>query len=88
MHVSSTDPLDRPSPLPDDTYDVFVVNADDLPTDGGRSTALELTVVSGIHRGGTMALTAPSWLGEPVDLIGLPATLTITDGTPSVVIDT
>ncbi len=76
------------SPLPDGTYDVFVVNADDLPTDGGRNTALELTVVSGTHRGGTMALTAPLWLGEPVDLIGMPATLTITDGCPKVRIDT
>lgn len=86
--VPPNDPLDSPAPLPDGTYDVFVVNADDLPTDGGRSTALELTVVSGPQRGGTMALTTPSWLGEPVDLIGMPATLTITGGHPRVRIDT
>lgn len=82
-----TDPLDSPSPLPDGTYDVFVVNADDLPNDAGPTTALELTIVSGTHRGGTMALTAPTWLGEPVDLIGLPATLTVRGGAPSVRID-
>ena len=78
---------DRPSPLPDGSYDVFVVNADDLPTTGGTTTALELTITSGEHRSETLALTAPSRLGEPVELIGMPATLTITDGAPSVRID-
>ncbi|MCP4434060.1 MAG: hypothetical protein GY812_00985 [Actinomycetia bacterium] len=78
---------DRPPPLPDGAYDVFVVNADDLPTDGGTTTALELTITSGEHRSETMALTAPTWLGEPVELIGMPATLTVADGAPSVRID-
>lgn len=86
--MNDPDPLDEPTPLPDGSYDVFVVSADDLPTAGGRSTALELTIVSGEHRGGTMALTAPTWLGEPVDLIGMPATLTVMSGSPSVRIDT
>lgn len=86
--MSSTDPLDGAPPLPDGTYDVFVLSADDLPVEDGRSTSLDLTVVSGMHRGGTMALTAPGWLGEPVELIGMPATLTITDGCPTVHIDT
>lgn len=81
------DPQDSASPLPDGTYDVFVVDADDLGTAGGATTALELTITSGEHRSETMALTAPVRLGEPVDLIGLPATLTIQDGTPSVRID-
>ncbi len=86
--MNGSDSPDGPTPLPDGIYDAFVVNADDLPTSGGRSTALELTVVSGEHRGGTMALTTPTWLGEPVDLIGMPATLTVTEGSPSVRIDT
>jgi hypothetical protein len=75
------------APLPDGTYDVFVVNADDLPTPGGTTTALELAVTSGAHRGGTLALTAPYRLGEPVELIGLPATLTVVGGDPRVRID-
>ncbi|MFV0315634.1 MAG: hypothetical protein ACK5O2_01570 [Microthrixaceae bacterium] len=79
---------DAPPPLEDGTYDVFIVNADDLPDGDSRTTALELTIVSGPQRGGTMALSAPSWLGEPVDLIGMPATLTVSDGQPSVRIDT
>lgn len=85
--TGNTDHLDSGSPLPDGSYDVFVVNADDLPGRDGMTTALELTVVSGGHRSETMALTAPVRLGEPVDLIGLPATLTIIDGSPSVRID-
>lgn len=83
----TVDPEDSGAPLPDGAYDVFVVNADDLPTPGGATTALELTVTSGEHRSETMALTAPVRLGEPVDLIGLPATLTISGGSPSVRID-
>jgi hypothetical protein len=80
-------PADRLSPLPDGTYDAFVINADDLPTDGGATTALELTITSGEHRSETLALTAPVRIGEPVDLIGMPATLTIAEGRPSVRID-
>ena len=77
---------ERDSPLPDGSYDAFVINADDMP---GRevTTALELTITSGDFRSETMALTAPTRLGEPVDLIGMPATLTILDGSPSVRID-
>ena len=81
------DPEDSPAPLPDGSYDVFVVNADDLPTAGGSTTALDLTIVSGEHRAETFALTAQVRLGEPTDLIGLPATLTIDAGAPSVRID-
>ena len=75
------------APLPDGTYDVVVVDADDLATAGGTSTALELAVTSGEHRGGTLALTAPHRLGEPVELIGLPATLTVVGGHPRLRID-
>jgi hypothetical protein len=75
------------APLPDGDYDAFVINADDLPTDGGPTTALELTITSGEHRSMTFALTAPVRLGEPVDLIGMPATITVRDGAPSVRID-
>ncbi|MCB1272409.1 MAG: hypothetical protein M9942_12475 [Microthrixaceae bacterium] len=74
--------------MPDGTYDAFVINATDLPSGADRTTALELTIVSGAQRGGTLALTAPHWLGEPVDLIGMPATLTVAHRVPSVRIDT
>jgi hypothetical protein len=76
----------RESPLPDGSYDAFVINADDLPGPV-VTTALELTITSGEYRSETMALTAPTRLGEPVDLIGMPATLTILGGSPSVRID-
>ncbi len=79
--------MNHESPLPDGTYDVFVVSADDLPGSDGVMTALELTVTSGEYRSESMALTAPGRMGEPVDLIGMPATLTIAAGNPSVRID-
>lgn len=85
--MDHTHALDSPAPLPDGVYDVFVVNADDLPTADGDTTALDLTIVSGEYRSESMALTAPVRLGEPVDLIGLPATLTVVSGSPSVRID-
>ena len=52
--MSTDAPIGLPGPpdlgasaLPDGTYDAFVINADDLPTDGGATTALELTITSG-----------------------------------------
>lgn len=82
--MQDSDPL---APLPDGDYDVFVIGAEDLPTDGGETTVLELTITSGEHRSMTFALTAPVRLGEPVELIGMPATLTVSAGVPSVRID-
>jgi len=78
---------DLPAPLPDGAYDAIVINADDLPTEGGTTTVIELTITSGAHRSLTFALTAPVRLGEPTDLIGMPATVTVTGGEPSVRID-
>ena len=67
------------APLPDGRYDAFVIDADD---DG-----LELTLVSGEHKGEVLAVSSSSSLGDPVDLMGMPATLVVTDGVPSVTID-
>ena len=76
--------------LPDGTYDVFVVDADDAPPgqDGGPpGTTLDLTVTSGPHKAETLVLRSTTWLGDPIDLIGMPATLTVSLGVPSVRID-
>jgi len=71
-------------PLGDGTYDVFVVDAEDTVQGGTR---LELTVTIGEHKGMVTALTSPSTLGDPIDLLGMPATLTVSGGVPSVRID-
>ena len=76
--------------LPDGTYDVFIVDAEDAPpADGAASpgTQLDLTVTSGPHKAETLVLRSTTWLGDPIDLIGMPATMTVTLGVPSVRID-
>lgn len=70
--------------LDDGTYDAFVVDADDAD-DGG--TALELTITAGEHKGRVVALSSATTLGDPIDLLGMPATLTVAMGVPSVTID-
>lgn len=68
------------SPLPDGTYDAIVVDANGGPD---RSTALELAVLAGPHKGEVLALRGPA-ASEPLDLLGLPATITVADGRPRV----
>ncbi len=74
---------DEPGTLPDGSYDAFVVDADDR--EGG--TALDLTITSGEFKGQVLSVASASSLGDPIDLLGMPATLTIAFGAPSVTID-
>ena len=67
-----------PSPLPDGTYDAIVVDAEDT-SDGG--VTVELAVLGGPHRGEVVALRGPPGTAA-LDLLGLPATITIAAGTP------
>jgi hypothetical protein len=71
-------------PLPDGDYEAFVIDVDDRD-DGSRS--VDLTIVSGPHKGAVLSMVATGLDGEFTDLIGMPATLTVRDGTPNVVID-
>ncbi|MFM7068123.1 MAG: hypothetical protein ACKOYM_01565 [Actinomycetes bacterium] len=73
------------SPLPDGTYDVIVFNVDD--SFDPSVLVVDLTVTAGEHRGMTMTLTAPSTLGTMVELIGMPGTLDVVQGTPTLTID-
>jgi hypothetical protein len=67
--------------LEDGTYDALVFDADDAP-DGGVS--VELTILAGEHKGEVVSVTSPQWRGDPLDLLGIPATLTVRDGEPGV----
>ena len=69
-----------PSPLPDGTYDAIIVDAD--ARDDGTTT-LELTVLAGSHKGQVVELSGPT-RGDALDLLGIPATITIEDGRPRV----
>ncbi len=67
------------SPLPDGTYDAFVIDVE--------GTTYELTLVSGEHKGEVVRVASSAALADPTDAIGMPATLTVEDGRPRVRLD-
>lgn len=71
--------------LPDGTYDVFVVDA---TSDDDAGATLELALVSGEHKGDVVALRMQAGGRDPIGIIGLPGTLTVSEGRPSLRIDT
>lgn len=71
----------EPSPLPDGTYDAIVVDADDV---GDDVISLELTVLAGPEKGRVLELRGPSADHHAVDLLGVPATVSVVDGIPRV----
>ena len=71
--------------------------SDDAPTDGGpvladgtydasdgQPVTVELTIVVGPAKGEVVSLRASGFQGDPLDLLGVPATLTVAGGVPSV----
>lgn len=82
---------DQPSPeaaLPDGAHDALVIDVHDGTDDLGRATQrLELTVVAGVSKGFVVTIVTGDPLGDEIALIGMPATITVTDGQPTVVID-
>lgn len=75
--------MDAPPPLTDGSYDAFILDAVDV--DGGIH--VDVTVVAGEHKGEVVAFVGPTTLGDSLDLMGMPATLTVIDGLPSLVVD-
>ena len=75
---------DGRSLLPDGRYDAFVVDASDR---GDGAMHLELTVVAGEHKGEVVEITATGLGASEIDLLGMPATITVSDGDPHVRID-
>jgi hypothetical protein len=67
--------------LEDGTYDALVFDADDRPEGG---VAVELTILAGAHKGEVVSVVSPAWRGDALDLLGIPATLTVADGQPTV----
>jgi hypothetical protein len=78
-------PNERGVALPDGTYDVLVVDATEH--DDG-SVAVELTIVAGPSKGEIVTLRASGLDGDPLDLLGVPATVTVAGGVPAVVFET
>ena len=70
--------------LEDGAYDALVVDAD---THDDGSTRIELTIIAGAHKGEVVAVRAASLARDPIELLGLPAVLTVANGEPSVEIE-
>lgn len=73
--------------ISDGRYDVFVVDADDAPDVADDAVRLSLTVLSGPHKSHVLELTARGLGWSSIDLIGMPGTLVVADGAPSLTID-
>jgi hypothetical protein len=67
--------------LPDGTYDALVV---DTTTHEDGSVAVDLTIIAGAAKGEVVTLRTTDLAGDPLDLLGVPATLTVAGGRPSV----
>jgi len=67
--------------LDDGTYDALVFDADERPEGG---VAVELTILAGKHKGEVVSIVSTAWTGDALDLLGIPATLTVTGGEPQV----
>jgi hypothetical protein len=66
--------------LDDGTYDALVVDASEAE---GGGVSIDLTVVAGPAKGEVVTLVGHGLRGDPLDLLGVPGTLTVTDGAPS-----
>jgi hypothetical protein len=69
--------------IADGTYDVFVVDA----TADGAALRLEVTILAGQHKGEVVALRATGLGTDELEVLGMPGTLTVADGEPSIAID-
>jgi hypothetical protein len=68
-------------PLADGTYDALVVDAS---TRDDGSIGVEITIVAGPSKGEVVSLRTVDLADtDPLDLLGVPATLTVHDGAPS-----
>jgi anion-transporting ArsA/GET3 family ATPase len=70
--------------LEDGTYDAIVVDAA-ATGDGGLH--LEVTILAGRHKGEVVSLRAVGLGVDELAVLGTPATLTVRDGQPAVVLE-
>jgi hypothetical protein len=75
--------------LPDGTYDVFVIDADETgeTNDDIPVLHLSLTILTGERKSEVVELVADHLRWSSIDLIGMPGTLVVTDGAPVLRID-
>lgn len=73
--------------LSDGTYDAFVLDAEPVPDGGAGDVEVELTITSGPSKGAVVSVRGRIDDGDPLDLLGIPATLVVEDGTPRLRLD-
>ena len=76
--------MDDMSTLPDDTYDAFIIDARAHDDAGTRVMHLDLTITSGAHKGDVVSVRASGLEHDEIALIGMPATLRVNGGVPTV----
>lgn len=66
------------APLPDGEYPVLVIDVESGLTDTGVAVShLEVTVLSGDHKGDVVSLSAVGLAGTFIELIGMPGTVSV-----------
>lgn len=70
--------------LSDGTYDAVVVDASDAEDGAVR---VELALASGAGKGEVVAVRGRFAVSDPIELLGLPATLTVAGGEPRVTVE-
>ena len=70
--------------LPDGTYDVFVVDA---AADGPGALRLEVTILVGDQKGEVVSVRADGLGIDELDALGLPGTLTVAGGEPTLLLE-
>lgn len=72
--------------LEDGSYDVIVVDAMAMP-DTPDGVRLDVTILSGEHKGEVVSVQAIGLGIDELDALGTPGTLTVYDGCPAVVLE-
>ncbi|MDZ7675835.1 MAG: hypothetical protein U5K30_12310 [Acidimicrobiales bacterium] len=70
--------------LDDGTYDALVFDAEASDHGGAGGVSVDLTILAGEYKGDVVSLHTADWSGDPMSLLGVPATITVTEGEPSV----
>ena len=72
--------------LEDGTYDAVIVDADETEV-GSGGLHVELTIVAGPDVGQVVSVRGRFEVVDPIELLGLPATIVVADGRPDVTVE-
>lgn len=67
--------------LEDGTYEAIVVDADEGTE--ADTVVVELAIAAGSRKGELVSITASGLARDPLDLLAVPATIVVTNGSPT-----